>query len=208
MDCQHPHPRLRAAARLAAIALVATVPAAAIAAEPTADRAAAATGSTPLERVYDPLEQVAERAGSRADLLSGPFHPVRGRVGYGDAEAGFGDARGRAHEGQDIFAAAGATVIAPTDGLIVDGGSDGGRGNWLAIYDSERRLTYSFFHLLAPATVGVGEKVDAGESVGRVGCSGSCWGDHLHFEIRRGRGPYGAAIDPLPKLESWRQLRR
>lgn len=208
MDSQHPKPRLRALSRLAAIALAAAVPAAAIAAEPTADRAAAATGRTALERVYDPIEQVAERARSRADRRSDPFRPVRGSVGYGNAEAAFGNARGRAHEGQDIFAAAGTPVIAPTDGLVVDGGSDGGRGNWLAVYDPERRLTYSFFHLLAPVADGVGERVDAGETVGRVGCSGSCWGDHLHFEIRRGRGPYGAAIDPLPRLQRWRQLRR
>jgi murein DD-endopeptidase MepM/ murein hydrolase activator NlpD len=207
MDSQHLQLRLRALSRLAAIALVAAVPAAAIGAEPSADRVAAASGA-PLVRLYDPLEQVAERAESRADRRSGPFHPVRGRVGYGDAEAAFGNARGRPHEGQDIFAAAGTPVVAPADGLAVDGGSDGGRGNWLAVYDPERRLTYSFFHLLAPVAVGVGEQVDAGETLGRVGCSGSCWGDHLHFEIRRGRGPYGAAIDPLPRLERWQQLRR
>ncbi len=208
MDSQHLQPRLRAMSRLAAIALVAAVPAAAIGAEPTADLgAAAATGRTALERVYDPIEQVAERAWSRPDRRSGPFHPVRGSVGYGSAEAAFGNARGRAHEGQDIFADAGTPVIAPADGLIVDRGSDGGRGNWLAIYDPERRLTYSYFHLAAPAG-GVGRTVEAGDTVGRVGCSGSCWGDHLHFEIRRGRGPYGAAIDPLPRLEDWRQLRR
>jgi murein DD-endopeptidase MepM/ murein hydrolase activator NlpD len=185
------------------------VPAAAIAAGPAADRgAAAASGRTLLERIYDPLEQAADRAGPRADRLSGPFHPVRGRVGYGDAEAAFGNARGRAHEGQDIFAAAGTPVIAPADGLVVDGGSDGGRGNWLAIYDPQRQLTYSYFHLLAAAAAGGGKPVEAGQTVGRVGCSGSCWGDHLHFEIRRGRGPYGPAIDPMPQLERWQQLRR
>jgi murein DD-endopeptidase MepM/ murein hydrolase activator NlpD len=37
--------------------------------------------------------------------------------------------------------------------------------------------------------------------VGAVGCTGSCWGDHLHFELRRGRGTTAAPIDPLPLLK-------
>jgi murein DD-endopeptidase MepM/ murein hydrolase activator NlpD len=40
-----------------------------------------------------------------------------------------------------------------------------------------------------------------GERVGAVGCTGSCWGDHLHFELRRGRGTTAAPIDPLPLLK-------
>jgi murein DD-endopeptidase MepM/ murein hydrolase activator NlpD len=34
-----------------------------------------------------------------------------------------------------------------------------------------------------------------------VGCTGSCWGDHLHFEVRSGRGTTGESHDPLPLLE-------
>lgn len=38
--------------------------------------------------------------------------------------------------------------------------------------------------------------VDQGEVIGTVGCTGSCSGDHLHFETHRG----GRAIDPLDVL--------
>ena len=31
-----------------------------------------------------------------------------------------------------------------------------------------------------------------------LGCTGSCWGDHLHFEIRDGRGSQAPPRDPLP----------
>jgi murein DD-endopeptidase MepM/ murein hydrolase activator NlpD len=134
---------------------------------------------------------------------TGPFHPVRGPLDYGDAEAAFGSARGRAHEGQDIFAPTGAAMLAPTDGRVVEVGSDGGRGNWVAIHDGTRDRTFVYLHLREPAEVGIGDRVRAGRRVGRLGCTGSCFGDHLHFEVRRGRGPYGAAVDPLPLLQRW-----
>jgi murein DD-endopeptidase MepM/ murein hydrolase activator NlpD len=209
MDREHSHHRLRTSMRLFAATLVMAVPAAAIAAEPP-DRGpgTVAGGRALIEHVSGPLEQEAARAESGPDRLGRRFHPVRGPVGYGEAEAAFGNARGRPHDGQDIFAAAGTPVIAPADGVVAESGSDGGRGNWLAIYDPKRKLTYSYFHLLTPGAVAAGDRVEAGQTLGRVGCSGSCWGDHLHFEIRRGRGPYGAAIDPMPSLQRWQRLRR
>jgi murein DD-endopeptidase MepM/ murein hydrolase activator NlpD len=53
----------------------------------------------------------------------------------------------------------------------------------------------------SPARAGSGQEVRAGQRVGEVGCTGSCFGDHLHFEARQGRGVSGPAIDPLPLLK-------
>ena len=47
----------------------------------------------------------------------------------------------------------------------------------------------------------------AGQRVGGVGCTGSCWGDHLHFEIRDGREIMGEATDPLPVIRDWPSLK-
>ena len=208
-------PTLRAFARHNAARLVAAtaliMPAAAVAAgpstevDPTAEGVALESGPREqlLERISDPLMVAAEdeRRERRRERADGPFHPVAAAVTYGSAEAAFGNARGRPHEGQDIFAPAGTTLVAPVDGVVVDGGSDGGRGNWVAIYDPQREQTYSYFHMAGPAAVGPGEKVAAADRVGKLGCTGSCFGDHLHFEIREGRGPYGTAVDPMPLLE-------
>ena len=87
--------------------------------------------------------------------------------------------------------------------VVVDAGTDGGRGNWIALYDPKRKQTYSYFHLLGPAEAGVGEKLKPGEKVGEVGCTGSCSGDHLHFEVLDGKGPYGTPRDPMPLLAKW-----
>jgi murein DD-endopeptidase MepM/ murein hydrolase activator NlpD len=52
----------------------------------------------------------------------------------------------------------------------------------------------------APTPHAVGDAVQGGARVGAVGCTGSCWGDHLHLEMRAGRGTIGRPLDPLPLL--------
>jgi murein DD-endopeptidase MepM/ murein hydrolase activator NlpD len=60
--------------------------------------------------------------------------------------------------------------------------------------------------MVAPAEVQTGDRVDAGQRLGGVGCTGSCWGDHLHFEVHAGRGVAGERQDPLPLLKQWPQV--
>ena len=137
----------------------------------------------------------------------GPFVPVVGKPDYGTAENGFGAARsGHVHEGQDMFAPAGTAEVAATDGVIAEVGSDGGQGNYVYLYDPDRDRTYVYMHMIEPAAVKAGDRVEAGEKLGGVGCTGSCWGDHLHFEVRGGRGISGVAQDPMPLLSDWDSL--
>ena len=46
---------------------------------------------------------------------------------------------------------------------------------------------------LSRVDVRVGEWLPVGRPVGLAGCTGSCTGTHLHFEVRRD----GVPIDPL-----------
>ena len=110
------------------------------------------------------------------------------------------------HEGQDILAPAGTPLVAATDGVIAETGSDGSEGNYVYLHERRRDRTYVYMHMIAPAIVGAGDEVNAGERLGAVGCTGSCWGDHLHFEIREGRGIGGQAHDPLPMLKRWKSV--
>lgn len=128
--------------------------------------------------------------------------PIRGvRPDYGDGDAGFGASRsGHVHEGQDVFAPAGTPLVALRAGVVVETGDDGGRGNYVAVFSPPFDETYMYLHMLKPAAVHRGDMVEAGAPIGRVGCTGSCWGDHLHFELRRGRGTLGRPHDPLPLL--------
>jgi len=122
-------------------------------------------------------------------------------VDFGEQDARFGAFRGgHVHEGQDVFAPAGTPLVAMRRGRVVETGDDGGRGNYVAIWNREVRRTFVYLHMLHPSRVRVGESVQSGQRVGAVGCTGSCWGDHLHLEVRRGKGTTGGALDPLALL--------
>ena len=151
-------------------------------------------------RAHDVRQDVVQR--KRRERLDGPFHPVVSEaIDYGESGAQFGAARsGRTHEGQDMMVPTGTPLVSVAEGEVVEVGTDGGRGNYVSIYDAEEDRTYNYFHMVEPASVQQGEKVEAGQEVGAVGCTGSCFGDHLHFEVHEGRDPYGPVVDPMPIL--------
>jgi murein DD-endopeptidase MepM/ murein hydrolase activator NlpD len=129
------------------------------------------------------------------------WFPIRGTIEFGEYDARFGAWRGsRRHEGQDVFADAGTPLVAIRDGSVVETGDDGGRGNYIAIWSPAVDRTFVYLHMRAPTPHTVGDWVQGGDRVGAVGCTGSCWGDHLHLEMRAGRGTTGEPLDPLPLL--------
>lgn len=182
--------------------------------------AAGVVGASRLPSLLSDADAVAARAGAKggderlgpgtaASVTAGPVYPVEGRFDYGEADARFGAWRGgRRHEGQDVFAPAGAPLVAVRTGFVVEEASaesadSGGRGNFIAIYSERDDRTYVYFHMRRRSALREGDAVSTGDPVGAVGCTGSCWGNHLHFEVRLGRGVEGKPIDPLPLLRAW-----
>ena len=74
-------------------------------------------------------------------------------------------------------------------------------GNYLLIHGQGEHRAYFYAHLIRPAAVHRGDRVWAGEPVGRVGKTGNARtvGCHLHFEIHA----QGRPIDPEPTLNRW-----
>lgn len=163
---------------------------------------AAYAGAEPVLPTAHPAAVVDSPSITAARQGGEPRFPVRGPFNWGQEAAAFGGPRGgRPHEGQDVMSRTGTPEVAVTAGTVLETGNDGGRGNYMNMYDPERKLTYVYMHMNRPPRVRAGEDVEAGQRVGEVGCTGSCFGDHLHFEIRTGRGAEGAASDPRPFLE-------
>jgi murein DD-endopeptidase MepM/ murein hydrolase activator NlpD len=120
---------------------------------------------------------------------SGFIWPVSGPV-----VSPFGMRWGRMHEGIDISAGTGAPIVAAASGTVISVGYMGGYGN-LVVVDHGGGLATAYAHLSGYA-VGSGQAVTQGQVVGYVGCTGHCYGPHLHFEVRVN----GAAVDPLGYL--------
>ena len=116
------------------------------------------------------------------------------------------------HYGVDIFGKPGETysLVAVKDGTVLatsanyksaqigsinyvnrnqrktSQGNGGGYGNYVAIKDDETGKCYFYAHIQAGTiTVKQGDKVKAGQEIGKMGSSGDSGHMHLHFEVRR-----------------------
>jgi murein DD-endopeptidase MepM/ murein hydrolase activator NlpD len=127
--------------------------------------------------------------GDTSPSASGFVWPVSGPV-----TSGFGWRWGRMHEGIDIGAGTGTPIIASASGTVIYAGWMGGYGN-LVVIDHGGGIATAYGHQSSIAA-GVGQAVAQGQVIGYVGCTGHCFGSHLHFEVRVN----GAAVDPLGYL--------
>jgi len=152
--------------------------------------------------------------GTAPGLPAGYAFPLLGPHDFGEATARFGAERyGHTHEGQDVFAKPGTPLVAVRDGIVVDGAGGKsfyayGGGNGFVMYSPSVDRSFVYLHMLHPARFRAGDRVHAGQVIGQVGCTGSCDGPHLHFEMRLGRIAYGREgkpVDPLPYLQQWPQ---
>lgn len=110
--------------------------------------------------------------------------PVAGPSGlYNDYGA---PRRGGPHTGVDLPASYGQRVVAVLPGRVVDTPSGGWIGRGIIMRDLIGNEWW-YAHLSA-RSVRAGERVVPGEVLGRVGCSGHCFGPHLHFEYHPGGG--------------------
>ena len=129
-----------------------------------------------------------------------PAGPVQGGSGgyiwpvNGPVTSPFGPRWGRMHEGIDIAVPSGTPIRASASGKVIIAAYTGGYGNYTCVDHGGGRAS-CYAHQASYAT-SVGASVSQGEVIGYIGCTGSCFGDHLHFEIRVN----GAAVDPLGYL--------
>jgi murein DD-endopeptidase MepM/ murein hydrolase activator NlpD len=98
------------------------------------------------------------------------------------------------HTGIDIDAPSGAAIGAAAAGKVILAQTYGGYGRAVVV-DHGGGLTTLYAHQ-SEIAVSVGQVVDRGQVLGYVGCSGSCTGPHLHFEVRVN----GVPVDPLSYL--------
>lgn len=107
------------------------------------------------------------------------MHPVYGNV--------------RMHTGVDFAAARGTPVHAAGSGRIAYIGRRGGYGRVVEITHGVDTIT-RYAHLSAvPDGLAVGDRVMAGDVIGRVGATGTATGPNLHYEVL----VEGRPIDPL-----------
>lgn len=116
----------------------------------------------------------------------------------GTVTDGFGYRWGRPHLGIDVGILTSLEVRAARSGTVTEVGwltGYEGYGN-VVIVDVGRGYSVLYAHLSA-ASVVPGDWVAGGDPIGTAGCTGSCTGTHLHFELRE----QGVPIDPFSYLQ-------
>ena len=117
------------------------------------------------------------------------LRPVGAAVGDG-----FGPRGSRFHTGLDLLAGYGTPVRAAGAGVVSFAGWLDGYGQLVVV---QHVLGVSTFYAhLSRILVRSGQRVAAGQTLGRVGMTGHATGPHLHFEVRL----RGAALDPTSAI--------
>ncbi len=95
------------------------------------------------------------------------------------------------HKGIDIEAQSGAPIKAAYDGEVLEADEEETYGNYVKIKHVDG-LTTLYAHC-SKLLVSKGQKVNKGDVIAEVGCTGAAVGPHLHFEVRKDNEP----VNPL-----------
>lgn len=143
------------------------------------------------EQLLEVLEQLlGERQLSEAEYLSGM--PVR----QGYMSSPFGrrvhplSGRASLHKGADFAAKPGSDVVAVAAGVVTFSGRKSGYGNTVEISHADGYTTL-YAHNQSNL-VQIGDLVQRGQTIAKVGRTGRSTGYHVHFEVSKG----GRQINP------------
>lgn len=98
------------------------------------------------------------------------------------------------HTGIDIPAPYGTAVKAADSGTVIYSGYLGSYGNAIIIRHSS--TLYTLYAHNSSLVAGSGKQVSRGQTVAKIGSTGSSTGNHLHFEVRKGGNSYGNDVNP------------
>lgn len=122
--------------------------------------------------------------------------PVKGRISgrFGSQRIYRGGEAGSYHSGIDITSGvSGTPFVAPADGVVILAAETPfSLEGYLLMIDHGNGLNSAFLHC-SKIDVKLGDKVQQGQQIGRIGASGRATGPHLHWSLKW----FDARLDPL-----------
>jgi murein DD-endopeptidase MepM/ murein hydrolase activator NlpD len=155
------------------------------------DAASEAQKLTATEKV------TADLAAAEAAKQAEQNRPLFVKPAQGTFTSGFGGRWGAFHYGIDIANVMDTPIVAAADGVVIDAGPASGFGLWVRIRLDDG--TINVYGHMDTFSVHVGQHVQAGEQIAKMGDRGESTGVHLHFEVW---DPSGKKINPIPWLNA------
>lgn len=124
------------------------------------------------------------------------IYPVEGKV-----TSGFKTKERPNHLGVDFHQNGNITVRAAAAGKVIKSGRDHKFGEYIVLqHDIEGERIETFYgHLkIGTKAADVGDEVEQGQPLAKMGSTGRSTRQHLHFEVRKGK----RAVDPIEYLET------
>ena len=146
-----------------------------------------------VSRVFGAYDQTPLWEGLFSNPMEARFRRITSA--FGERRSYNGGPVSSTHAGLDYGAPEGTPVYAPARGEVMVARTLSVRGN--AIIISHGCGVYSGYWHLSELNVEVGDEVQAGDLIGKVGTTGLSTGAHLHWEMRVGSMP----VDPLQWVE-------
>ncbi len=118
----------------------------------------------------------------------------------GPVTSEYGMRWGKLHDGIDIGAPVGTTIVSTDTGRVLSAGwNNGGFGNWTLI-DHGAGMISGYAHQDRVA-VSSGQQVQRGQAIGYTGNTGFSTGPHLHFQMGGGPGRFQNPRNWIPSLD-------
>jgi murein DD-endopeptidase MepM/ murein hydrolase activator NlpD len=146
---------------------------------------------------------------------SGWTVPVRGPI-----VSGFRTPQRPRHNGVDLAVPKGTVIHAASDGIVIkvrcdatgpsgqpwgcdrDGSASVLGCGWYVDIMHAANVMTRYCHMVARPDVVVGQRVSAGQPIGRSGSSGNSSGPHVHFEVHlNGDTSFAGAVNPVPFMQ-------
>jgi len=136
------------------------------------------------------------RDAERLDYVHGFIWPVKGRLsGFYGSQRILNGVPKRPHYGLDIAASTGTAIIAPAAGIITLAADDLYYSGGTIILDHGQGFSSTFLHM-SKVEVEVGQRVEQGDNLGKVGATGRASGPHLDWRMNW----LDQRVDPQPLL--------
>lgn len=100
------------------------------------------------------------------------------------------------HEGIDLSAPTGTSVLASADGTVEAVKQGHGFGKYIVVRHADD--SKSIYGHMRKQVVRAGQQVRRGQKIGEVGSTGHSTGSHLHFQLMRG----GQVVNPMTALRA------